>query len=317
MLRYSIRRVLSSIVILILISILAFLLMNVLPGDPAARIVGINATPELIEQTKERLGLNEPLHERYTSWFFHALQGDLGDSTIHQTPIAETFERRIPATLNLGILSLIVVVGLAVPIGVLAALKPGSKREVTASTLMIVGNSVPEFLTGIGLVLLVGLHLDLLPVVGYVPFWEDPIQNLKHMAMPVTAVSLTATALLMRQTRSAMINVLNEDYIRTARAKGLRTRVVIVRHGLRNALIPIVTVFGFQAGLIFSGAVITEQVFGIPGMGRLFVENVVHSQDFNIVQNVVMFFAVCVVALNLLVDLSYPWLDPRIREGRR
>ena len=244
MLRYSIRRVLSSIVILILISILAFLLMNVLPGDPAARIVGINATPELIEQTKERLGLNEPLHERYASWFFHALQGDLGDSTIHQTPIAETFGRRIPATLNLGILSLMVVVGLAVPIGVLAALKPGSKREVTASTLMIVGNSVPEFLTGIGLVLLVGLHLDLLPVVGYVPFWEDPIQNLKHMAMPVTAVSLTATALLMRQTRSAMINVLNEDYIRTARAKGLRTRVVIVRHGLRNALIPIVTVFG-------------------------------------------------------------------------
>ena len=317
MLRYSIRRILSSIVILILISILAFLLMNVLPGDPAARIVGINATPELLEQTKERLGLNEPLHERYARWFFHALQGDLGDSTIHQTPIAETFERRIPATLNLGILSLIVVVGLAVPIGVLAALKPGSKREVTASTLMIVGNSVPEFLTGIGLVLLVGLHLDLLPVVGYVPFWEDPIQNLKHMAMPVTAVSLTATALLMRQTRSAMINVLNEDYIRTARAKGLRTRVVIVRHGLRNALIPIVTVFGFQAGLIFSGAVITEQVFGIPGMGRLFVENVVHSQDFNIVQNVVMFFAVCVVALNLLVDLSYPWLDPRIREGRR
>ena len=203
------------------------------------------------------------------------------------------------------------------PIGVLAALKPGSKREVTASTLMIVGNSVPEFITGIGLVLLIGLHLDLLPVVGYVPFWEDPIQNLRHMAMPVTAVSLTATALLMRQTRSAMINVLNEDYIRTARAKGLRTRVVVVRHGLRNALIPIVTVFGFQAGLIFSGAVITEQVFGIPGMGRLFVENVVHSQDFNIVQNVVMFFAVCVVALNLLVDLSYPWLDPRIREGRR
>ena len=317
MLRYSIRRVLSSIVILILISILAFLLMNVLPGDPAARIVGINATPELLEQTKERLGLNAPLHERYASWFFHALQGDLGDSTIHQTPIAETFERRIPATLNLGILSLIVVVCLAVPIGVLAALKPGSKREVTASTLMIVGNSVPEFLTGIGLVLLIGLHLDLLPVVGYVPFWENPIQNLRHMAMPVTAVSLTATALLMRQTRSAMINVLNEDYIRTARAKGLRTRVVVVRHGLRNALIPIVTVFGFQAGLIFSGAVITEQVFGIPGMGRLFVENVVHSQDFNIVQNVVMFFAVCVVALNLLVDLSYPFLDPRIREGRR
>ncbi len=316
MARYSITRILSSIVILFIISVLAFLLMNVLPGDPAARIVGINATPELIEQTKARLGLDLPLHERYGKWMFNALQGDLGESTINQLPISDTFGRRIPATLNLGILSLLVVVCLAIPIGVVAALKPGSKREVTASTLMIVGNSVPEFLTGIGLVLLIGLHLDLLPVVGYVPFWEDPIQNLKHMAMPVTAVSLTATALLMRQTRSAMINVLNDDYIRTARAKGLRTRVVVVRHGLRNALIPIVTVFGFQAGLIFSGAVITEQVFGIPGMGRLFVENVVISQDFNIVQNVVMFFAVCVVLVNLLVDLSYPLLDPRIREGR-
>ncbi len=316
MIRYAITRTLSSIVILLIISVLAFLLMNVLPGDPAARIVGINATPESIDLTKERLGLNKPLPERYGDWIFNALQGDLGESTINQLPISETFGRRIPATLNLGILSLLVVICVAIPIGVLAALRPGSKREVTGSTLMIVGNSIPEFITGIGLVLLIGLHLDLLPVVGYVPFWEDPVQNFKHMAMPVTAVALTATTLLMRQTRSAMINVLNDDYIRTARAKGLRTRVVVVRHGLRNALIPIVTVFGFQAGLIFSGAVITEQVFGIPGMGRLFVENVVNSQDFNIVQNVVMFFAVCVVLVNLLVDLSYPFLDPRIREGR-
>ena len=316
MIRYAITRILSSIVILLIISVLAFLLMNVLPGDPAARIVGMNATPEAIELTKERLGLNKPLPERYASWIFNALQGDLGESTINQLPIAATFKRRIPATLNLGILSLLVVVTVAIPIGVLAALKPGSKREVTGSTLMIVGNSIPEFITGIGLVLLIGLQLDLLPVIGYVPFWEDPIENFKHMAMPVTAVALTATTLLMRQTRSAMINVLNDDYIRTARAKGLRTRVVVVRHGLRNALIPIVTVFGFQAGLIFTGAVITEQVFGIPGMGRLFVENVVNSQDFNIVQNVVMFFAVCVIAVNLIVDLSYPLLDPRIRVGR-
>ena len=181
---------------------------------------------------------------------------------------------------------------------------------------MIIGNSIPEFLTGIALVLVIGLELDLLPILGYVPIWEDPVENLKHMALPVIAIALTATTLLMRQTRSAMINVLNDDYIRTARAKGLRGRVVIVRHGLRNALIPIVTVFGFQAGLIFSGAVITESVFAIPGMGRLFVDAVIDSQDFAVVQNVVMFFAVCVVAVNLVVDLSYPLLDPRIRAGQ-
>ena len=147
------------------------------------------------------------------------------------------------------------------------------------------------------------------------PFWEDPAENMKHMALPVIAVSLTATTLLMRQTRSAMINVLTDDYIRTARAKGLRERIVIVRHGLRNALIPIVTVFGFQAGLIFSGAVITETVFSIPGMGRLFVEAVVQERDYAVTQNVTMFFAVSVILVNLLVDLSYPLFDPRIRMG--
>ncbi|MDE2640116.1 MAG: ABC transporter permease [Chloroflexota bacterium] len=315
MVRYIGTRVVSSIFVLWVISILSFLLMNVLPGDPSFAVTGINATPEMIEFTKERLGLNLPLHERYGNWIFNLLQGDLGLTLVTQIPQNEIFERRVIATLELGLLSLFVVVMVAIPVGVLAALRPGSKREVTASTLMIVGNSIPEFLTGIGLVLLLGLELGLLPIVGYVPIWEDPIQNLRLMAMPVIAIALTATTLLMRQTRSAMINVLNDDYIRTARAKGLRGRAVIVRHGLRNALIPIVTVFGFQAGLIFSGAVITESVFAIPGMGRLFVDAVVISQDFAVVQNIVMFFAAAVVLVNLVVDLSYPFLDPRIRAG--
>ena len=315
MVRYIGTRVVSSIFVLWVISILSFLLMNVLPGDPSFAVTGINATPELIEFTKERLGLNLPLHERYGRWIFNLLQGDLGLTLVTQIPQNEIFERRVVATLELGLLSLFVVVMVAIPVGVLAALRPGSKREVTASTLMIIGNSIPEFLTGIGLVLLLGLELGLLPIVGYVPIWEDPIQNLRLMAMPVIAIALTATTLLMRQTRSAMINVLNDDYIRTARAKGLRGRAVIVRHGLRNALIPIVTVFGFQAGLIFSGAVITESVFAIPGMGRLFVDAVVISQDFAVVQNIVMFFAAAVVLVNLVVDLSYPFLDPRIRAG--
>ena len=315
MIRYAGTRIVSSIFVLWVISILSFLLMNVLPGDPSFAVTGINATPELIEFTKERLGLNLPLHERYGRWIFNLLQGDLGLTLVTQIPQNEIFERRVIATLELGLLSLFVVVAVAIPVGVLAALRPGSKREVTASTLMIIGNSIPEFLTGIGLVLLLGLELGLLPIVGYVPIWEDPIQNLRLMTMPVIAIALTATTLLMRQTRSAMINVLNDDYIRTARAKGLRGRAVIVRHGLRNALIPIVTVFGFQAGLIFSGAVITESVFAIPGMGRLFVDAVVISQDFAVVQNIVMFFAAAVVLVNLVVDLSYPFLDPRIRAG--
>ena len=234
---------------------------------------------------------------------------------IGEVSINQYFERRVPATMQLGILSLIVVITIAIPVGVLSALRPGSKKEVGASTLMIVGNSIPEFLTGIALVIVLGLEFGWFPIFGYVPFWEDPAENMKHMALPVIAVSLTATTLLMRQTRSAMINVLTDDYIRTARAKGLRERIVIVRHGLRNALIPIVTVFGFQAGLIFSGAVITETVFSIPGMGRLFVEAVVQERDYAVTQNVTMFFAVSVILVNLLVDLSYPLFDPRIRMG--
>ena len=315
MLRYITTRIVSSLVILWVISVLVFWLMNVLPGDPAAGVFGHHATPEQIEAFRERTGLNRPLVERYGDWIFNALQGELGGSLIGDVPIAETFARRVPATMELGILSLMVVIGVAIPVGVLAALRPGSKTEVAASTLMIVGSSIPEFLTGIALVIVLGLELGWFPVVGYVPLWEDPVDNLKHMALPVIAISLTATTLLMRQTRSAMINVLNDDYIRTARAKGLAGRVVLVRHGLRNALIPIVTVFGFQAGLIFSGAVITETVFNMPGMGRLFVESVVATQDYAIVQNTTMFFAAAVILVNLLVDLSYPLFDPRVRLG--
>ena len=163
---------------------------------------------------------------------------------------------------------------------------------------------------------MIALRFDLLPVGGYVAFTDDPIENLKRMAMPVLAISLTATTLLMRQTRSAMITVLSDDYIRTARAKGLRERAVVVRHALRNALIPVITIFGFQAGLIFSGAVITESVFNIPGMGRLFVESVVIEQDYPMIQNLVMFFAIATLLVNLLVDLSYTLIDPRIRTGR-
>ena len=314
--RYIATRVLSSLVILWIVSLVSFLLMNLLPGDPSFGIGGIESTPESLAAIRERLHLNDPLMQRYFRWLVNLLQGDLGLSLINQESITDQFVRRLPATIELGVLSLLLVLAVAIPVGVLAALKPGSKREVAASTTMIVGNSIPEFLTGIALILVLGLELDLLPVGGYVSIDEDPIENLKSMVMPVLAISLAATTLLMRQTRSAMINVLNDDYIRTARAKGLRGRTVIIRHGLRNAMIPVITVFGFQVGLIFSGAVITENVFAIPGMGRWFVESVVVNQDFAIIQNVVMFFAVCVVVVNLIVDLSYPLLDPRIRAGR-
>ena len=315
MLTYITTRILSSLLVLFIVSVVAFVLMNVVEGDPARAMLGLNATPEAIERVERSLGLDKPLLERYGHWIYRALQGDLGLSLTSRVSIVELFGQKIVPTMELGILALIVVLFVSIPVGVLAALRPGSKAEVTASTGMIVGASIPEYLSGIALIYVVGFQLEWLPRIGYVPLNEDVIENLRHMVMPVIALSLISTTLVMRQTRSAMINILQDDYIRTARAKGLRDTAVIVRHALRNALIPVITVFGFQVGVVFGGAVITEQVFAIPGMGRLFVQSVVGVQDYAIVQNLVMFFALVTVTVNLLVDLSYPIIDPRIRSG--
>lgn len=315
MLTYISTRFLSSLLVLFIVSVVAFVLMNVVEGDPAQAMLELNATPEKIAAVKASLGLDKPLHERYWHWISHAFQGDLGLALTSRIPITELFRDKIVPTMQLGILALFVVLCVSIPVGVLAALRPGSKTEVAASTSMIVGASIPEYLSGIALVYIVGYELEWLPRTGYVPLGENIIESLRHMVLPVIALSLISTTLVMRQTRSAMINVLRDDYIRTARAKGLRDRAVIVRHGLRNALIPVITVFGFQVGVVFGGAVITEQVFAIPGMGRLFVQSVVQVQDYSVVQNLVMFFAIITVTVNLLVDLTYPLIDPRIRQG--
>ena len=315
MISYIGARFLSSLLVLFIVSVVAFVLMNVVEGDPARAMLELNATEEKIAAVRASLGLDKPLHERYAHWIYNAFQGDLGLALTSRTPITELFREKLVPTMQLGILALIVVLSLSIPVGVLAALRPGSKTEVAASTTMIVGASIPEYLSGIALVYIVGFELEWLPRSGYVPLGEDVVESLKHMVLPVIALSLISTTLVMRQTRSAMINVLHDDYIRTARAKGLRDRAVIVRHGLRNAMIPVITVFGFQVGVVFGGAVITEQVFAIPGMGRLFVQSVVQVQDYSVVQNLVMFFAIITVAVNLLVDLTYPLIDPRIRQG--
>ena len=315
MLTYISTRFLSSLLVLFIVSVVAFVLMNVVEGDPAQAMLELNATPEKIAAVKASLGLDKPLHERYWHWISNAAQGDLGLALTSRIPITELFRDKIVPTMQLGILALFVVLCVSIPVGVLAALRPGSKTEVAASTSMIVGASIPEYLSGIALVYIVGYELEWLPRTGYVSLGENFIESLRHMVLPVIALSLISTTLVMRQTRSAMINVLRDDYIRTARAKGLRDRAVIVRHGLRNALIPVITVFGFQVGVVFGGAVITEQVFAIPGMGRLFVQSVVQVQDYSVVQNLVMFFAIITVTVNLLVDLTYPLIDPRIRQG--
>ena len=314
MLVYVTTRALSSILVLLIVSVVAFVLMNVVEGDPARAMLGLNATPEAIERVERSLGLDKPLHERYGHWIFNALQGDLGLSLTSRIPIGELFGQKIVPTMELASWlwrSCCAYRSRSACWPRCGRLQGGSHRQHRNDRRCI----DPGVSQRVALIYVVGFQLEWLPRIGYVPLNEDVIENLRHMVMPVIALSLISTTLVMRQTRSAMIIILQDDYIRTARAKGLRDSAVILRHALRNALIPVITVFGFQVGVVFGGAVITEQVFAIPGMGRLFVQSVVGVQDYAIVQNLVMFFAIVTVTVNLLVDLSYPIIDPRIRSG--
>lgn len=299
-----------------IVSVLVFVLLNVIPGDPAAAILGPNATEEQTALLRETLGLNDPLLVRYTKWIAGVLHGDLGRSLVSRIPVTELLKERLPATVELGVLSLALALAIALPVGIYSAVRPNSAIDGLATFAAIGVAATPTFWFGILLILTLAVWLDALPVSGYVPLTEDPLGNLRHMVMPVLTLGTHSSVLVMRQVRSSLLEVLHQDYIRTSRAKGLPERAVVLRHGLRNALIPVVTVFGFQVGVIVSGAVVVETVFGIPGMGRLLVDSILLHRDFPVVQSTTLLLAVVVVVMNLLVDLTYGLIDPRIRVRR-
>jgi peptide/nickel transport system permease protein len=314
MLEVLLRRAFVSAVTLVLVSLIVFAGVRAIPGDPARVLAGAEADTAGLEEIREKYGLNDSVAVQYLRWVGHAVRGDLGVSIRTRQPVAATVAQKLPITIELTVLSILVALAIAIPAGVLAAVKRNSGWDVLMSSLSLGGVSVPNFWLGIMLILLVSVRLGWLPASGYVPPWEDPIDNLRRMVMPALVLGTGLAAVLMRQTRNAMIEVLSADYVHTARAKGLAQPAVVVRHALRNSLIPVVTILGLQMGALMSGAVVTEQIFVVPGFGRLIVE-AVFTRDYPVVQGVVLITASAYVLVNLLVDVSYSVLNPRIRIG--
>ena len=312
MIEFLVRRAFISAVTLLLISLIVFTGVRMIPGDPARVLAGTDADASGIEEIREKYGLKDPLPVQYLRWLALAVRGDLGESIRTRQSVASTVAIKLPITIELAGLSLLVAVCIAIPAGVLAAVRRNTVWDVLASGISLCGVSIPNFWLGIMLILLVSVRLGWLPASGFVPVAEDPIGNLKRMIMPAFVLGTALAAVLMRQTRNAMIEILSADYIRTARAKGLDQGAVVVRHALRNGLIPVVTILGLQTGALMGGAVVTEQIFVIPGFGRLIVE-AVFTRDYPVVQGVVLITASSYVLINLLVDVSYTVLNPRLR----
>jgi len=317
MFEFLVQRAAISTVTLFVISLVVFTGVRMIPGDPARVMAGTDADEAGLAEIREKYGLNDAVPLQYVRWLRLAIAGDLGESIRTREPVIRTVGRKLPITIELAVLSLGVALVIAIPVGVLSAVRRNSVWDYLANGASLCGLSVPSFWLGIMLILLFSVRLGVLPASGFVPLWEDPVANLKRMIMPAFVLGTALTAVLMRQTRNSMIEILSADYIRTARSKGLAGRAVVFRHAIRNGLIPVVTILGLQMGALMGGAVVTEQIFVVPGFGRLIVE-AVFTRDYPLVQGVVLITASVYVGINLLVDVSYTILDPRIRvAGRR
>lgn len=316
MFSYLLRQLLLAVPALFGVMVVVFALMKAVPGDVVTNLVGLqgNVSAERMAEMRRMFGLDLPLHTQFAQWFSAAAQGDLGSSLRTGRPVVTDLILRFPVTLELTLLGLLIALVMAIPLGVIAALWRGKLVDYAVSVFALLGLSIPGFFLGILLILLFSLRLDWLPPAGYVPFTESPLQNLRHMVLPAVSLGLILAAAATRITRSSMLEVLGRDYVRTARAKGLPERDVVFRHALRNALNPVITVVGLQFGALLGGAVIIEQVFGLPGVGRFALEGI-NLRDYPVVQGAVLLIAAAFITVNVLVDMIYSLVDPRIRYG--
>jgi peptide/nickel transport system permease protein len=317
MARFVVRRLLAMVPVVIIVSMIAFSLILLLPGDPALMMLGDQnaSNTEAYQALRTQLGLDDPLPVQYLKWATRALQGDLGLSLRNRLPIGKEIASHIFPTLELSVLAIVLALLIAVPAGVVSALKPGSPADIFATFVALSGVAIPHFFLGILLIYVFAVWLRVVPPSGYVPPWEDLGQNLKLMLMPALTLASGLCAVLMRQIRSALIEVMQQEYIVTARAKGLAETVVVAGHAFKNALIPVVTILGLQVGTLIGGAVLSETIFSIPGMGRMIVDSI-FFRDFPTVQAAVLILAMSVLCANLATDLVYAYVDPRIRHDR-
>jgi len=311
MLAYLVRRLALMVPVAFLVSVAVFSLIHLTPVDPAELILGEERSPQAVAALRHELGLDQPLPQQYLTWIGRALHGDLGRSVRTNQPVAQAIAERIPNTLELGIAALAWSVLLAIPLGTIAALRRGSPIDVLATGFTVLGVSVPNFFIGILLILTLSVGLRWFPPGGYTPFSESILDNLHRLVLPAITLGTVTTAINTRFTRSSMLDVLNQDYIRTARAKGASWRQVIWDHALKNALIPVVTIVGIQVGSLLEGALVTETIFSWPGVGKLAIDSI-FGRDYPIIQGIVLVIAFSYMLANLAVDMAYAWLNPRI-----
>ncbi|BBK38636.1 ABC transporter permease [Allostella sp. ATCC 35155] len=309
---YIIRRLIATIPVMVVVALFVFLLLHLTPGDPAAIIAGDDATPSEIEGVRRRLGLDLPIWEQFLIYAWNLLRGDLGTSIFSNLPVTTLVAQRLEPTLVLGASTLMVAVVCAIPLGVLAAWKARTLVDRIVMGFSVLGFAVPVFLVGYILIYVFSIELRWLPVQGYRPLSQGVDQTFRSVLLPAIALGTTYMALIARITRASMLEVLSEDYIRTAHAKGATTKSVLLRHALKNAAVPIVTVIGLGMAALISGVVITETVFNIPGLGRLTVDAIL-KRDYPIIQGLIIIFAGTKVLINLMIDISYTFFDPRIR----
>ncbi len=309
---YLAKRLLATLPVMAIVAVLVFALLRLAPGDPAAIIAGPAGTTQDVLAIRASLGLDRPIVTQFFRWLAHIATGDLGQSYFFRKPVSELVAGRVGPTLALAMFTLVVSVLVAVPLGVIAAWKQGTWIDRVVMGFSVLGFSVPVFVIGYALIYLLAIELSWLPVQGYQPIADGAGGFVSHLVLPTLSLSVIYIALIARITRTSVLDVLSEDYIRTARAKGLPTGTILVHHALRNAAVPIVTVIGLGIALLVGGVVVTESVFNIPGLGRLTVDAVL-ARDYPTVQAVILLFSVAYVMLNLLVDVAYTWLDPRIR----
>jgi peptide/nickel transport system permease protein len=309
---YVVRRLLATIPIMGLVAVFVFMLLHMSPGDPAVIIAGDFATPAQVDQIRTQLGLNDPLHVQFLNWLWNVLRGDMGQSIYSGLPVSRLIGQRVEPTVMLTLTTMIIAITFAIPLGVIAAWKVGTWVDRLVMTFAVLGFSVPVFVLGYALILGGSVWLGWFPVQGYTSITESFTGFLRHITLPALTLGLVFMALIARMTRATMLDVLNEDYVRTAYAKGLATRKVLIKHALKNAMVPISTTIGLGLALLIGGVVVTESVFSIPGLGRLTVDAVLRT-DYPVIQGVILVFSIAYVLLNLLIDLSYVLFDPRIR----
>ena len=317
---YVAKRTILFIPTLIMVTIVIFTLLRVVPGDPAVMLLAGGEgggeeneyTQEQLTALRAKLGTDKPIVAQYGIWVWNMLQLDFGTSFFYETPVSEDLKQKFPVTLELGLLATVLAIIVAVPLGVISAIKQDSLADYATRIITIAGVAIPNFWLAILMIFFLVLIFGWMPPIVYVSLWEDPAANLKQLFFPALALGFSNMAFIARVTRSAMLEVFREDYIRTARSKGLREGVVVFRHALKNALLPVVTISGYEFGRLMAGTVIIEVIFMVPGMGRLLVTSIFH-RDFPMIQAVIVLITVLVLVLNMALDLLYAWLNPRIR----